>query len=75
MIGRNIRALRELRCITQSQLAQKAKMHHAYIGFVERGEKNLSVESLITIAEALQVAPIFHSIPKWKTKIYGDTRR
>ena len=75
MIGRNIRALRELRSMTQLELAKKAKMHRAYIGFVERGEKNMSVETLFTIAEALRVAPYLLLYPEMKDWIYGDTKR
>ncbi len=69
MIGRNIRAFRELRGITQSQLAEKAKMHRAYIGFVENGTKNLSVESLFAIADALQIAPYLLLYPEAKSWI------
>jgi len=66
MIGRNIQAFRKLRNLTQEDLARKAKMHRAYIGFVERGEKNMSIESLFTIAEALQVAPYLLLYPEMK---------
>jgi transcriptional regulator with XRE-family HTH domain len=66
MIGKNIQAFRKLRNLTQDELAKKAKMHRAYIGFLERGEKNLSVESLFTIADALQVAPYLLLYPEMK---------
>ena len=55
LIGYNIRALRELRAITQSDLGKKVRLHGAYIGSVERGERNISVENLLKIARALSV--------------------
>ena len=36
-------------------LAQKAGLHYTYIGQIERGEKNATIESISKIASALQV--------------------
>jgi transcriptional regulator with XRE-family HTH domain len=55
IIGNNIKAFRTLRKMTQEDLAAKAKLHRAYIGFIERGERNLSVETIVVVAEALRV--------------------
>lgn len=66
IIGINIRAFRQQRRITQEELAKKAKCHKAYIGFVERGERNISVETLQTIANALGVDPFVLLMPQVK---------
>jgi len=54
-IGNRIRRLRQKQGITQEKLAEKADLHHTYIGQVERGEKNLSVATLEKILEALGI--------------------
>jgi len=55
-IGSRIRVLREQRGLTQDELGALANMHRAYIGHIERGEKNITVDSLERIAEALKVS-------------------
>jgi transcriptional regulator with XRE-family HTH domain len=56
-VGRAIRALREARGLTQEQLADLAGVHRTYVGSVERGERNVTVETLSRFAEALEVRP------------------
>jgi transcriptional regulator with XRE-family HTH domain len=40
---------------TQEELALKADLHRAYIGQIERGEKNIGLRNLEKIAKALGV--------------------
>ena len=54
-VGQRIRRYRLDRGLTQEDLAEKAEMHHTYIGQVERGEKNLTIGSLERILAALDV--------------------
>jgi len=54
-VGRNIRKIRSDRDYTQEQLADRAGLHFTYIGSVERGERNISIENLERIAQALGV--------------------
>jgi transcriptional regulator with XRE-family HTH domain len=54
-IGLRIRSFREGRGLTQDELGAIADMHRAYVGHVERGEKNITVENLEKIAKALHV--------------------
>jgi len=41
--------------LTQEKLAEKADLHHNFIGQVERGNMEISVGSLLKIAKALKV--------------------
>lgn len=41
--------------MTQEELAEIVNTQHSYIGFVERGEQNLTIQTLAKISEALQV--------------------
>jgi XRE family transcriptional regulator, regulator of sulfur utilization len=54
-LGENIRAQRKLLGLSQEKLAEKADLHPVYIGSVERGEENVSIDSLMRIAKALKV--------------------
>jgi transcriptional regulator with XRE-family HTH domain len=52
-VGLNIRKYREKKGWTQEQLAFEANLHRAYIGHVERGEKNIGIKNLEKIAKTL----------------------
>lgn len=54
-IAANIRELRKKKQITQERLALEANLNRAYIGYIERGERKPSVETLERIARVLQV--------------------
>jgi transcriptional regulator with XRE-family HTH domain len=54
-IGLNITIIREQRGLTQEKLAELAGLHRAYIGQIERGEKNIGLRNLEKIAKALAV--------------------
>lgn len=56
-IGANLRRLREKKGVTQEELALSAGLNRAYIGYIERGERNPSTETLVKIAKALKVSP------------------
>lgn len=56
-IGKQIRILRKNRGLTQEQLGEKVHLPQSYIGGVERGEKNISIETLERIIHALKVSP------------------
>jgi len=54
-VGFNIRRIREKRGLSQEKLAALANLHRAYIGQIERGEKNIGLKNLEKIAKALEV--------------------
>ncbi len=53
--GKRVRELREEQCISQEELGRIAKLHRTYIGMIERGEKNITLENIEKIADALGV--------------------
>ncbi|EFM12536.1 transcriptional regulator, XRE family [Paenibacillus curdlanolyticus YK9] len=55
LVGARIREIRKSKGLTQDQLAEISQFHYSYIGGVERGERNVSLENLAKIADALQV--------------------
>jgi transcriptional regulator with XRE-family HTH domain len=54
-IGHRLRGPREALGWTQAELARRSDLHKAYIGFVERGERNVSLVNLRRIAKVLRV--------------------
>lgn len=55
-IGKNIRKYRLMKKLRQEDLAEKAALSINYVGAIERGEKTPSLESLISIINALGVS-------------------
>lgn len=56
IIGARIRNYRIQRNLTQEKLAESAGCHPTYIGQLERGEKNATLESIEKIASALNIS-------------------
>lgn len=51
----NIKKIRNSKEMTQEKLAFKTGLHRAYIGQIERGEKNIGLKNLQKIAQALGI--------------------
>lgn len=54
--GSRVRELRGKVGFSQEDLAQKAGLHRTYIGMIERGEKNITLENIYKITNALEVS-------------------
>ncbi len=57
LIGKNVKYYRYKEKLTQEKLAEKIKSSVNYIGRLERGQHNPSVEKLEKIATALNIEP------------------
>lgn len=70
LVGKRLRELRKQKSMTQEQLGEKAQLQSTYIGGVERGERNISLETLEKIMEALEIRPTeFFDLKIWKLPI------
>jgi XRE family transcriptional regulator, regulator of sulfur utilization len=54
-IGANIRALRLKRKLSQDIFAERSGLHRAHVGEIERGESNVTIQTLKIIEDGLGV--------------------
>ena len=57
VVGKNVRQYRELKGLSQEELAFDADMHRTYVSGVERGVRNPTVLIVAKLAQALGVEP------------------
>ncbi len=55
-LGQRIRKHRAVKGLSQEKLAELSGCHPTYIGQIERGEKNATIESIAKISAALNVS-------------------
>ena len=55
-IGLVIRNLRLKKNLSQEDLADKCGLHRTYIGILERGEKNMTIETAFRVTQALNIS-------------------
>ena len=56
LFGASVKSWRNRVGISQEQLAERADLHRTYISDVERGSRNLSLENITRLADALNVS-------------------
>ena len=57
IFGKRMRVLRKRKGLSQEQLAELCDLHPTYIGQLERGEKNASLETVMSVCKGLGTAP------------------
>jgi transcriptional regulator with XRE-family HTH domain len=64
-IGERVRSFRKAKGLSQEELAEHASVHYTYIGQVERGEKNFSLDTLERVINALDITfeELFRFLP------------
>ena len=56
IFAKNLKHLRVERGLSQELLAEMANLHRTYVGSVERGERNVSIDNMEGFANALNVS-------------------
>lgn len=56
-LGKRVKLQRVMAGITQEELAEKTGVSCSFIGHIERGEKKASVETLVSLCNAMKIAP------------------
>lgn len=55
--GRNLRAIRKSKGFSQERLAHETGIDRSYLGKIERGEVNITIEKIYLLADHLQCSP------------------
>ncbi len=50
-----LRQIRRIKGLSQEELANRAGLHRTYVGSVERGERNISIDNMQCLANALEI--------------------
>ena len=62
--GEHLRVIRTKCRLSQEKLAERAGLHRTYISSVERGERNVTIETVGKLARALNVT-MAELMPDW----------
>jgi transcriptional regulator with XRE-family HTH domain len=63
-VGRNLRAYRLARGLSQEAFAGVLGVHRTYMGDIERGERNLTLKSVERIAGRIELDPLSLLLPE-----------
>ncbi len=56
-LGARVKKRRKKLGLSQMELADRIHLHFTFVSSVERGERNLSLRSLLRLAEGLEIDP------------------
>ncbi|WP_145151789.1 helix-turn-helix domain-containing protein [Paenibacillus xylanexedens] len=56
-VGKKIRLYRKAKKLTQEELGEQLRIDQSYLGRIERGEVNITIETLDKIAMSLDILP------------------
>ena len=73
VLGQRIRNYRTSLGFSQEKLAELCGCHHTYIGQLERGEKNATIESIEKISAALNISlsTLFEKLGAKENELYS----
>jgi transcriptional regulator with XRE-family HTH domain len=57
IFAKNLRVIRSNQGLSQEQLADEAGVHRTFVGAVERGETNISIDNIERLTRALKASP------------------
>lgn len=55
--GQNLRAIRKSKGFSQERLAHEACIDRSYVGKIERGEVNITIEKIYLLSKCLKCTP------------------
>lgn len=55
VFAKNLRAYRSRKGLSQEKIADLSGLHRTYVGSVERGERNISIDNMERLAAALEL--------------------
>lgn len=53
--GQRVRKIRKSAGLSQEELSYKSNVNRTYIGMIERGEKNVTLLTMVKISQALEI--------------------
>lgn len=56
-LGETVRQFRKALGLTQEDLSGLTELHRNHIGGIERGERNITIKTALSLARALKVQP------------------
>jgi transcriptional regulator with XRE-family HTH domain len=76
LFSQNVRKARLAKGLSQEDLAELASLHRNYIGGVERGERNISIDNMEKLAKALgtTIAKLVPGSPSPAKPLKGASR-